>query len=366
MSVDSWYEGFLEEGPIASIPQYDSTTGTFYVNGVAVTGLVSYPLPSDIEAAFPAASNTDLVAMATNIHETGNYGGSLWKSNGVVYIPLFAPVYTYAAALALCNANTAAYTGARFTLSDVNKSVHYFDGTNLVPVNGRCKLVESAVQVPFTVPAAAVGASPVASDSGGFVKLTFSAGHGLTTASALNANLVVAATANGWSIGQLAKITAITDGGNDVTTDVTWASISGNPTIVRVNEDLILKKIDIPILHANSGLDINFEVSGNPRVGNKSVYCRFNSTTTNAYESNGFTTNYGIVCRLGLRNRNSQTSQIATHGSTTSTGNGIQNAAIATSTVDTGSPTVVYLMGRFQTTENEIMYLEHYSVWKEG
>lgn len=340
--------------------------------GQSATGVPTYASVALLEAAFPAASNTDLVGVVTGVHEHGTNGGSLWKSNGIVYVPLGAPVYTYANALALCNTNAAAYTGTRFTLSDQNNAVHYFDGTNLVPNNGRCKLASSAVRVLFTAPPDTLAAGVVTDCtlvSGTLYDITFAIGHGLTNAAVLGANLVIKTSANGWVAGQRLKLISFTDGGSVVRVDVgaDGGPYFGLPEICRVADEMILKALAIPPLHANSGVDLNFELSCSPRVGNKSVFVRFNDLASNAYEANGITTSYGVVCRLGIRNRNSKTSQMATHGGTTSTSAGIQSGgAMVTTAVDTAGPTTLYINGLFTTTANETIGLEYYELWKEG
>jgi len=339
--------------------------------GQSATGVPTYASVALLEAAFPAASNTDLVGVVTGVHEHGTNGGSLWKSNGIVYVPLGAPVYTYANALALCNTNAAAYTGARFTLSDQNNAAHYFDGTNLVPNNGRCKLASSAVRVLFTAPPDTLAAGVVTDCtlvSGTLYDITFAIGHGLTNAAVLGANLVIKTSANGWVAGQRLKLISFTDGGSVVRVDVgaDGGPYVDLPEICRVAEEMILKALAIPPLHANSGLSINFNISCNPRVGNKSVYCRFNSTSDNAYQANGVTTNYGIVCNLGIRNRNSVTSQVSTHGSSVSTSTGVQTGgAPVTTSVNTSGATTLYIAGKF-TNANETLGLEFYELWKEG
>lgn len=340
--------------------------------GLPASSMPSFASLSAAETALPAASNTDQVVLIPSIHEAGAYGGALFKSNGVVYTPLYMPVYTYAAALALCNTNTAGYTGSKFTISDCNSAVHYFDGTNLVPVNGRCLLSADHVAESFT--AVASGAGVVSSYtlvSGNIYDIDFTGNHGLTTAVTLGSNLVVKTTANGWVQGQKLHLTAITDGGVRVRVDAgSGGPYTDKPVICRVADYLLMRQIPIVDLHANSGMDFDLTLSCDPRVGNKSMFLLLDSLTpgTNDYQANGMTTNYGGVFKLGFRNRNSQSSQVATHGSKTSTVAGIQNGgAPVKTTVDLSTAgKYMNLMGQFAATENEKITVESLEVWKVG
>lgn len=371
MAVDSWYEGYLEEGPLASLVTQNPSTGKFYVNGVEV-GMPSFASLAAAETALPAASNVDQIALIPGIHEAGNYGGALFKSNGVVYAPLFAPVYTYAGALALCTTNAAGYTGSKFTISDCNSAVHYFDGTNLVPVNGRCLLSADHTPESFTcVASAANTVSSYTKVSGNVYELTFNTGHGLTTAVTLGSKLVVKTTADGWTQGQKLTLTSITDGGTKVQVDVGSGGPYANPpSICRVTDYLLMYQIPIPILHANSGMDFDIVLSCDPRAGNKSMFLMLDSLVSGAndYQANGMQLNYGGAFRLGFRNQNSQSAQVATHGGKTSTGTGIQitNPVVKT-TVDLSSPgKYMNLFGYFASNANEKITKEMFEVWKVG
>lgn len=353
---------------------YSGTTPTSLIDprtGLPAVGIPAYSSIPLAEAALPAASNTDQIVLIPSIHEAGSYGGALFKSNGVVYTPLYMPVYTYAAALALCNTNTAGYTGSKFTISDCNSAVHYFDGTNLVPVNGRCLLSADHTPESFTcVASAANTVSAYTNVSGNVYEFTFNAGHGLTTAATLGSKLVVKTTADGWTQGQKLTLTSITDGGTKVQVDVGSGGPYANPpSICRVTDYLLMRQISIPDLHANSGMDFELELSCDPLLGNKSMFFLLDSLTagTNDYQANGMQKNYGGVFKLGFRNRGSQSSQIATHGSKTSTGAGIQGGVPVRTTVNLTSPgKLINLLGYFATNENEKITIESLEVWKVG
>jgi len=309
--------------------------------------------------------------LVPSIHETGNYGGSIWKSNGVVYAPIGSPVYTYAAALALCNTNAAGYTGSKFTISDCNSAVHYFDGTNIVPVNGRCLLSQSYAPESFTcVAAAATAVNTCTNVSGNVYELDFNAGHGLTTAVTLGSKLVVKATADGWTQGQKLTLTSITDGGTKVQADVgSGGPYTNPPSICCVTDYLLMRKIPIPDLHAKSGLDFDFVLSCDPKLGNKSLFLLLDSLAagTNEYQANGMQLNSGGAFRLGFRNQNSQSAQIATHGSKTSTSTGIQGNPIIKTAVNLSSTgKYVNLFGYFASNENEKITIEMLETWKVG
>jgi len=282
------------------------------------------------------------------------------------------PVYTYAAALALCNTNTAGYTGSKFTISDCNNAQHYFDGTNLVPVNGRCLLSADHVAESFTAVATAAGiVSAYTLVSGNIYDIDFTGNHGLTTAVTLGSNLVVKTTANGWVQGQKLNLTAITDGGVRVRVDVgSGGPYTDKPVICHVTDYLLMRQIPIPNLHANSGMDFDIVLSCDPRAGNKSMFLMLDSLVSGAndYQANGMQLYYGGVFRLGFRNQNSQSAQVATHGGKTSTSTGIQTAnPVVKTTVDLSSPgKYMNLMGQFAATENEKITVESLEVWKVG
>lgn len=368
---------FLLNLKIFKVPRLKYSSGVPIALIDPVTGLLASSVPSfesipAAETALPAASNVDQIILVPSIHETGNYGGSIWKSNGVVYAPTGSPVCTYAAALALCNTNTAGYTGSKFTISDCNSAVHYFDGANLVPVNGRCLLSQNYAPESFTcVAAAATTVNTYTNVSGNVYELDFNAGHGLTTAVTLGSKLVVKATADGWTQGQKLTLTSITDGGTKVQVDVgSGGPYSGAPVICKVTDYLLMYQIPIPNLHANSGMDFDIVLSCDPLSGNKSMFLMLDSLVSGAndYQANGMQLNYGGVFRLGFRNQNSQSAQVATHGGKTSTSTGIQitNPVVKT-TVDLSSPgKYMNLFGYFASNANEKITKEMLEVWKVG
>ena len=191
-----------------------------------------YATIAALEAARPAASNTYQVAIITGIHDTGTSGGMYVRSNGTYYVPMFSPVYTQAAGMSAFPAAT--YPGVKMRFSDVGVggcAVHVSDGTNYVPDGGRCLLAQTATEVKFTAPVS--GANGVVSsivNNGGFVQLVFAGAHGLTTSPAAGCNLVVKTAGNGWTLGQRANITTVDDT-TKITTNVAYASVSGEPTI---------------------------------------------------------------------------------------------------------------------------------------
>ena len=368
---------FLLNLKIFKVPRLKYSSGVPIALIDPVTGLLASSVPSfesipAAETALPAASNVDQIILVPSIHETGNYGGSIWKSNGVVYAPTGSPVCTYAAALALCNTNATGYTGAKFTISDCNNAQHYFDGSNLVPVNGRCLLSQSYAPESFTcVAAAATAVNTCTNVSGNVYELDFNAGHGLTTAVTLGSKLVVKATADGWTQGQKLTLTSITDGGTKVQVDVgSGGPYSGAPVICKVTDYLLMYQIPIPNLHANSGMDFDIVLSCDPRAGNKSMFLMLDSLVSGAndYQANGMQLNYGGVFRLGFRNQNSQSAQVATHGGKTSTSTGIQTAnPVVKTTVDLSSTgKYMNLFGYFASNANEKITKEMLEVWKVG
>lgn len=366
----SWVSNFLKGLTAFSVPTFDPSTGKFYVNGVEV-GMPSFASLAAAETALPAASNVDQIVLIPFIHEAGTYGGALFKSNGVVYAPMHMPVYTYSAALTLCNTNAAGYTGSKFTISDCNSAVHYFDGTNIVPVNGRCLLSQSYAPESFTcVAAAATTVNTYTNVSGNVYELDFNAGHGLTTAVTLGSKLVVKTTDKGWTQGQKLTLTSITDGGTKVQVDVgSGGPYFGAPVICKVTDYLLMYQIPIPNLHANSGMDFDIVLSCDPRAGNKSMFLMLDSLVSGAndYQANGMQLNYGGAFRLGFRNQNSQSAQVATHGSKTSTSTGIQGNPIVKTTVDLSSTgKYMNLFGYFASNANEKITKEMLEVWKVG
>jgi len=80
MAVDSWYEGFLEEGPLANIVVEDPATGEIAVNGVPVTGVASYTWAQFTDSGFDLTKARNVIV--TDRHSTRNATaepGSLWR-----------------------------------------------------------------------------------------------------------------------------------------------------------------------------------------------------------------------------------------------------------------------------------------------
>lgn len=80
MAVDSWYEGFLEEGPLANIVVEDPATGEIAVNGVPVTGVASYTWADFTGGSFDLT--TARYVHVSDKHSTRNATatpGSLWR-----------------------------------------------------------------------------------------------------------------------------------------------------------------------------------------------------------------------------------------------------------------------------------------------
>lgn len=327
-----------------------------------------YATIAALEAARPAASNTYLTALITGIHDIGTSGGMYVRSNGTYYVPMFEPVYTQAAGVAAFPAAT--YPGVKLTFSDVGVgggAVHVSDGTNYVPLNGRCLLAQTATEVKFTAPVSgANGVVASIQNVGGFVQLTFAGGHGLTTAAALNANLVVKTDGNGWTAGQRAKLTSITDAGTTVVTDVPYASVYSVPTIARVGEEFIMDSLAVPKLHGKSGFEFRGTFYCNPQAGTKSLLIRLNSTATNTIVSTGLSS-FGANVSVGLHNANNTTTAQTGNASSGVIGPGvIATPGPVSLAVDTSAATTLYLMSNFQSAENEIMAIESYELYKVG
>ncbi len=374
MAKQSWDSGFFENRSWLGIPTYTYSGGvpTTLVDprtGLPATGVPTYSTLAALEAAYTAASNTYLVGIVTGVHDRGTTGGSLWKSNGSVYMPVNAPIYTQAAAESAFS--SAPYTGIHITFSDVGLAggaEHIYDGTNWVPVQGRCTISNSATQLKFAAPVSGANGvvSSIAPVSGNLYDLTFAGGHGLTTAAVLNCYLVVKTAGNGWTAGQRMKLTAITDGGNVVRVDSLVAGSYGVPTVARVGEEFIMEQVTIPKLHGKSGIDFVATVGCSPIVGVKSLVIRLNSPSSNTMLSTGISV-YGSNIDIGFRNQNNSASAQVGKGSTASTGTGaVANTVPFTLTVDTSSSTIMYVNSNFQTTVNEMISIERWELHKIG
>lgn len=326
-----------------------------------------YATIAALEAARPAASNTYQVAIITGIHDTGTSGGMYVRSNGTYYVPMFSPVYTQAAGMSAFPAAT--YPGVKMRFSDVGVgggAVHVSDGTNYVPDGGRCLLAQTATEVKFTAPVS--GANGVVSsivNNGGFVQLVFAGAHGLTTSPAAGCNLVVKTAGNGWTLGQRANITTVDDT-TKITTNVAYASVSGEPTIARVGEEFIMESLTIPVLHGKSGFEFRGTFYCNPQAGTKSLLIRLNSTTTNNIISTGLIS-FGANVSVGLHNANNTTTAQTGNASSGVIGPGvIATPGPVSLAVDTSAATTLYLMSNFQSAANEIMAIESYELYKVG
>ena len=117
------------------------------------------------------------------------------------------------------------------------------------------------------------------------------------------------------------------------------------------------------------GMDFEIVLSCDPKAGNKSMFLMLDSLVSGAndYQANGMQLNYGGVFRLGFRNQNSQSAQVATHGSKTNTSTGIQGNPIVKTTVDLSSTgKYMNLFGYFANNANEKITKEMLEVWKVG
>lgn len=90
MSIDSWFEGYLEEGPLAPLVTFDSATGFLMANGAVLDGSP----PAFSWATKPAAGATgysNTVVLITDLHSRGSSGGSLWMNTTGGYICVSSP-----------------------------------------------------------------------------------------------------------------------------------------------------------------------------------------------------------------------------------------------------------------------------------
>lgn len=368
MAKQSWDSGFFENRSWLGIPTYTYSGGvpTTLVDprtGLPATGVPTYSMLAALEAAYPAASNTYLVGIVTGVHDRGTTGGSLWKSNGSVYMPVNAPIYTQAAAESAFS--SAPYTGIHITFSDVGLAggaEHIYDGTNWVPVQGRCTISKSATKLKFTAPVSgANGVVSSVSNAGGFMKLTFAGSHGIAMT---GANLIVKTAGSNWTLAQRLGITAYD--ATTVTTDVPYSASYGVPTITRVGEEGIIEQIAVPKLHGYSGIDLRATIGCTPVVGTKSLIARLNSTSANTMLATGII-NYGVNMTIGFRNQGGSPSAQVGKGSIYTLGDGTISTYVPfTMTVDTGSATVIYLLVNFQTAVNEILSIESWELVKVG
>lgn len=330
--------------------------------GLPATGMPTYSTTALLEAAYPAASNTYLTGIVTGVHDSGVTGGSHWKSNGAVYMPLGAPIYTQAAAEAAFS--SASYTGMHITFSDVGNAEHVYDGTNWVPVNGRCLVSKTATQVKFIAPVTGSdGVVASVGNNGGFMQFTFTGAHLLTTSPAVGANLINKTTANGWTLGQRLTIKSI-DGANTLTVNVAYSASYGVPAIMRVGEEGVVEAIALPKLHGYSGIDLNATFGCAPGTTTKILLIRLNSTSSNLLTSTGVTTT-SIAIEVGFRNQNGSVSSQLGKSSLGVIGTGTGNTPVSLS-VNTGVATTLYIATNFQTTVNEIFSLERWELWKIG
>lgn len=130
----SWVGKFFQNRGWLGITQYNSTTGLFYVNGTAVTGVSSYTWAQFTDAGFDLTVARHVVV--TDMHSShAGYGGSLWyvdptaaagykrqlRSGGIVTTWANRPA-------------VASYPGIVIKVSDYKYASYYSDGTNYLPV----------------------------------------------------------------------------------------------------------------------------------------------------------------------------------------------------------------------------------------
>ncbi len=133
MAVDSWYEGFLEEGPLAGLIQY--VNGSLYVNGVLIAGVASYTWVQFNDPSFDltVARYVHIVDRHSTMDGTST-PGSLWRVDptatanrkrnlvsGAIYYATFAA--------AIADVPIASWPNHRIVTADTGKNELYNNGT---------------------------------------------------------------------------------------------------------------------------------------------------------------------------------------------------------------------------------------------
>ena len=139
----SWVGKFFQNRGWLGITQYNSTTGLFYVNGTAVTGVSSYTWAQFTDAGFDLTVARHVVV--TDKHSSTNgFGGSLWyvdptATSGNKRQLRSAPIRaTWATRL-----DAATYPGLRHYFTDIgiDGSIWYSNGTRYkIYGSGSCVL----------------------------------------------------------------------------------------------------------------------------------------------------------------------------------------------------------------------------------
>lgn len=125
MAVDSWYEGFIEEGPLASIVQ--SSNGQLVVNGTVITGLASYTAAEFISGSFDLTVARHVKVIDWHSANNGtSTPGSLWWIDPTAVTArkrqlVSGPIWNSSYASLLSTFPAASWPGMQARAADVGK-----------------------------------------------------------------------------------------------------------------------------------------------------------------------------------------------------------------------------------------------------
>lgn len=124
-----------------NVVTYDSTTGIYYVDGVAIAPTLPILLADFLALDFTQVDG--IFYRVTDLHSTGSTGGSLWMADGTGDRPVLkdSPPRT-TLANALTNFPAASYPGLRLHMTNVgpNGTDMRSNGTRYIPDNGTAML----------------------------------------------------------------------------------------------------------------------------------------------------------------------------------------------------------------------------------
>lgn len=358
MAVDSWYEGFLEEGPLANIVVEDPATGEIAVNGVPVTGVASYTWAEFTGGSFDLS--TARYVHITDKHSTRNATaapGSLWWVDPTAATAykrqlVSGPIY--------CANEASAPAAASFPglwIYDAglgpNGCDRISDGTGYLVKPGSVIHRDTQQSVRYVVPAGTFGSATVG-DNGGFVQLTGAGAHGLTNAVCISpgkASIWVTGGTAGLAVG-FHQIRSFTDGTSVLTLETAYSSAGTATTIRAGGADTVLETITLPRLSANSRVNTKATLFYSSAATNKNFKLKLGATALFSPVLNSA----GVSDSLEFTfvNRNSVSSQIGTAGYLTQTGLGTSSVAPSTSAIDTSTGAAQITLTYAPAQENEV------------
>lgn len=355
MTIDSWYEGYLEEGQLASILTYSNGSIIDPATGLPIPGVPVYTWAAANDSAAMLA-NAGTPILISDIASTVSQSYSLWIVNaaGTAITPLCTPIYT----LATIPVAAAGNTNWKIFCSDYGQFGAELRSTGAIwrTVGGNNLIYKRTSSLVLVEPNS-VSATGVAVGPGGGTSIAFSGAHGLTTAVCVTAgdSYLNVESGTGWAVG-LVKILSIPD-----TTHIEVAGTYANTPVISVlNTEVTTDSITLPPLLPTSTVSVEGNVSATNSAGTKTLGLKLGATSLN-------TLSYPNAAwdrmAIGFFNANSASIQKALTPPSSSNDYAVSTSSPNTAAIDTSAGTAVLTVTVKPAAANERLGVERLSVF---